>query len=346
MSTSTENQSQLSINESSLHPIEGEMLSQWKIAPGDIFLKTHAGKTLRLKRAGDVLEESWKKKFVASSNLLWKPLINLVAVENLKELFYQWDQALEPEEIESKREQFISSLRLGLRPNGGLCMLDWAFACYSLFSVDQKIIEEFQASHVVLYRRGLMVSSLAVLVSIASGYEDPQFLKDIYLTGWLLDIGLLSPHFSYWVALACQAEKFSPGAGDLLLKEKNARKEEVDLFLEHPRIGYDRVREQFEAQYDFPELITSILHHHEKADGTGFPEGMTFSVLSDWQTLMVLADNMVDYQEEVLEKDLSQSFGHLWARYQAKPVENLPVKGILAKIKLWFRIPKAVEVAA
>jgi hypothetical protein len=346
VSTSDKNQAQLSINESSLHPIEGAMLSHWKIAPGDIFLKTPSGKHLRLKRAGDILEEAWKKKFGTTANLLWKPLINITAVENLKDLYQKWNLAEEPQEVDAQREEFISSLRSGMGPDGKMCMLDWAFTCYSLFPLEENIIQEFQAQHVVLYRRGLMVSSLAVLISIASGYEDPQFLKDIYLTGWLLDVGLLSEDFSYWVALACQAEKFSPGAGVILLKNKNAGSAEIELFLQHPRNGYNRVKEVFKSHYTFPELINSILHHHEKADGTGFPEGMTFSVMSDWQSLFVLADSMVDYQEEILENDLAQSFRELWDFYQTKQIENLPVKVVLSKIKIWFGISSRLEVAA
>lgn len=328
------------------HPLPGDVLARWKIAPGDVYLKTESGRSLRLKRAGDFLEESWKAKFVTSPNLLWTPAIDLKRVQELVQLYRAWAQALDPDEILQKRESFIVALRAGLRPEGGLSLLDLAFVCYTLFPVDASLIAEYQAKHVVLYRRGLLVSALAVLMAVALGYEEPTFLRDVYHTGWLLDLGLSSDEFSYWVALACQAEKHRPGAGDQLLKDRNASDQELRLFLEHPRFGFDRARTLVEKKFAFPELLTSILHHHEKSDGTGFPEGMTFSVLADWETLMVLADSMVDYREEMLEEDLRSSFGHLWSRYFANPVEGLPVQGIMLKIKAWFQVQKVPEAVA
>lgn len=328
------------------HPLAGDVLARWKLAPGDIFLKTERGRSLRLKRAGDFLDDAWKAKFAASTQLHWAPAIDLKRVQELVQLYRAWASALDPDQVLAAREQFTDALRAGLRPEGGLCLLDLAFVCYTLFPVDSSLIAEYQAKHVVLYRRGLLVSALAVLMGVALGYEDPAFLKDVYHTGWLLDVGLATDEFSYWVALACQAEKHRPGAGDQLLKDRGASERELLLFLDHPRLGFERARAQAEAKFAFPELLTSILHHHEKADGTGFPEALTFSVLADWETLMVLADSMVDYREEVLEEDLRASFGHLWGRYSANPVEGLPVHGIMRKIKAWFQAPRSPEVAA
>ncbi|MBY0515649.1 MAG: hypothetical protein K2P81_01990 [Bacteriovoracaceae bacterium] len=329
-----------------LQNLEGEQLVQWELAPGDLYLKTNSGKILRLKRAGDFLELPWREKFKASKNLLWKPFVQTDKVSDLVKSFQHWQQAQDPVDYELAKNQFMENLRLGLRPDGGLKMIDWSFACRELFKSDSQLVEEFQNKHVVLYRRGLLVSSLAVLLSLASGYHDPRFLKEIYHVSWWLDAGLIHDDFSYWVSLACQEERWRPGGGDALLKENGASEKEVNLFLEHPRFGYEKAIESLGKKLEYPELLMSILRHHEKSDGTGFPEGMSLSVMSDWETLMMMADNMVDYREEVLEDHLHNGILTLWKAFQARPIEGLPVHRIVEKFRFWLRHPHVEVLSA
>jgi hypothetical protein len=321
-----------------LTPLDGGELSRWELAPGDIFIITPSGKILRLKRAGDVLEAAWREHYSHSQQLRLLPLVNTDRVQSLTELYEFWKLAQDPEEVEVAANAFVAAVKSGMGQHGGLTMLDWAMTCHALFEPNKQLIEEFQAQHVVLYRRGLMVSSLSVLFSLACGYRDPVFLREIYQAAWYLDAGLIDESFTYWVALACQAERTKPGEGGKFLITQSASEKEHALFFTHPRLSYERVKVELEALLNFPELLLSVLHHHEKSDGSGFPEKSCLSVLSDWETLMVLADSLVDYREEVLEKNLRQGWQELWNVFLARPVQGLPVQSVVDKLTVWARM--------
>lgn len=321
-----------------LTPLNGEELSRWELAPGDIFIISPAGKVLRLKRAGDVLELAWREHYAQSHQLRILPLVNMDRVHALCELYKIWVEAIDPEDVEVAAFKFMNAVKSGMSKSGGLTMLDWAFTCHSLFQPNAQLVEEFQAQHVVLYRRGLLVSSLAVLFSIACGYQDPVFLREIYQTAWYLDSGLIHESFTYWVALACQAERIRPGEGGKFLITQKVTEQEHALFFTHPRSSYERAQADVQKKFTFPELLLSVLHHHEKSDGSGFPEKSCLSVLSDWETLMVLADSLVDYREEVLEQNLRQGWKDLWSVYLTSPVRGLPVQSVVDKLVNWAHV--------
>jgi hypothetical protein len=327
-----------------LQPLSGVDLLRWELAPGDIFIISPAGKTLRLKRAGDVLEPAWRKHYARSHQLKIIPLVNLDRVKKLSELFKRWQESKEIEEQDILGAEFQEAVRSGLGVAGGLSLLDWATTCYELMKPDSTLVEEFQNQHIVLYRRGLLVSSLAVLFSIACGYRELSFLRDIYRVAWHLDAGLIDESFTYWVALACQLERSNPGEGGKFLIAKEATEAEHELFFTHPRRGLERAQNSIAVEMNFPDLLLSILHHHEKSDGSGFPEKLNRSLLSDWESLIVLADNLVDYREEVLEKSLRGGWAELWKKYQEKPAVGTPTEAIKAKILHW--LDTSEEVAA
>ncbi len=321
-----------------LTPLSGDELSRWELAPGDIFILSPTQKVLRLKRAGDILEPAWCEHYAQSHQLRILPLVNMDRVQALCELYNIWVEAVDPEDAETGALNFMSAVKSGMGHAGGLTMLDWAFTCHKLFKPNAQLVEEFQSQHVVLYRRGLLVSSLSILFSMACGYRDPLFLQEMYQVAWQLDSGLIDDSFTYWVALACQAERIRPGEGGKFLIARGASEAEHALFFTHPRRSYERARSELEGSLTFPELLLGVLHHHEKSDGSGFPEKSCMSVLSDWETLVVLADSLVDYREDILEKNLRQGWKDLWTVYLAQPVRGLPVHRVVEKLVSWASV--------
>ena len=319
-----------------LQPLSGVDLLRYELAPGDIFIISPAGKTLRLKRAGDVLEPEWRKHYARSQQLRIIPLVNLDRVKKLTGLFKRWSTEKGIEEQEILSQEFLETVRSGLGPTGGLSFLDWATTCYNLFTPDVDLVTEFQNQHIVLYRRGLLVSSLAVLFSMACGYKELSFLRDIYRVSWYLDAGLLDESFTYWVALACQVERSNPGEGGKYLVAQGAKENEHELFLTHPRRSFERAQVELAAKLEFPDLLLSVLHHHEKSDGSGFPEKLSRSLLSDWESLIVLADSLVEYREEFLEESLRAGWSALWTHYQKRPAVGTPVEAVTRKILRWI----------
>lgn len=59
--------------------------------------------------------------------------------------------------------------------------------------------------------------------------------------------------------------------GDILRKPARLDDEEVAIIREHPALGYDRLRSLGETDQLVLDLVR---HHHERWDGTGYPDGL------------------------------------------------------------------------
>ena len=73
----------------------------------------------------------------------------------------------------------------------------------------------------------------------------------------------------------------------ILDKQGKLTDEEVAEIRQHPRRGY----EALSAQGGFPpEMLDVVLHHHEMLDGSGYPNGLTASQISDIVRLTTIVD--------------------------------------------------------
>ena len=73
----------------------------------------------------------------------------------------------------------------------------------------------------------------------------------------------------------------------ILDKPGELTEEETAEVREHPRRGYDALA----AQGGFPpEMLDVVLHHHEFLDGTGYPNGLSGSQISDIVRLTTIVD--------------------------------------------------------
>jgi putative nucleotidyltransferase with HDIG domain len=71
--------------------------------------------------------------------------------------------------------------------------------------------------------------------------------------------------------------------------------EEKAVIRQHPQLGYDALK----AQGDFPpEMLDVILHHHEMLDGSGYPNALSGSQISD----IVRLTTVVDIYAALVEK--------------------------------------------
>jgi len=73
----------------------------------------------------------------------------------------------------------------------------------------------------------------------------------------------------------------------ILDKPGALNEEETAEMREHPRRGYDALA----AQGSFPpEMLDVVLHHHEMLDGSGYPNGLSGSQISDIVRLTTIVD--------------------------------------------------------
>lgn len=65
-------------------------------------------------------------------------------------------------------------------------------------------------------------------------------------------------------------------------------RKEKEIVREHSRLGHNFLRNNF----DFPEKVClSVLDHHEKYDGTGFPNGKKGDEIQDFARIIAIAEN-------------------------------------------------------
>jgi putative nucleotidyltransferase with HDIG domain len=81
----------------------------------------------------------------------------------------------------------------------------------------------------------------------------------------------------------------------ILDKQGKLTDEETAEIRQHPRRGYEALA----AQGDFPpEMLDVVLHHHEMLDGSGYPNGLAGSQISD----IVRLTTIVDIYTALIEK--------------------------------------------
>ena len=108
--------------------------------------------------------------------------------------------------------------------------------------------------------------SAALAKELGSSEEE---LKDMYLAGLLHDIGKI-------------------GIPDAILrKTAPLTKEEQDIIQQHPRLGYKILQEVKPISH----LLPGVLYHHERYDGTGYPEGLKGEAIPLLARIIAVADS-------------------------------------------------------
>jgi putative nucleotidyltransferase with HDIG domain len=62
---------------------------------------------------------------------------------------------------------------------------------------------------------------------------------------------------------------------------------EDEIMRRHPQIGYDLLKDVAGMT---PEILDGVRHHHEYLDGSGYPDGLTASKISDLVRLLTISD--------------------------------------------------------
>jgi len=111
------------------------------------------------------------------------------------------------------------------------------------------------------------VSELSTQLSIKLGFDDDR-IKAITLMGLMHDIGKI-------------------GIGENILNKKGALSNDEYLEIKkHPEIGY-RILGSIQ---EFSDIATSVLQHHERWDGSGYPLGLKGNQITIEARIIALAD--------------------------------------------------------
>ncbi|MGL4571513.1 MAG: HD-GYP domain-containing protein [Clostridium sp.] len=151
----------------------------------------------------------------------------------------------------------------------------------NIFSISKYILDELTSDDMILYTLldlknkdnytykhsiNVAIFSLALGISLNFKTED---LKDLFIGALLHDVGKI----------------FIPTS--ILLKNGPLSEDEFIIMKEHPKKGYDYLSNNLKL----PNRSLSIsLEHHERIEGTGYPNKLTFDEIDIFSKIVSIAD--------------------------------------------------------
>lgn len=131
------------------------------------------------------------------------------------------------------------------------------------------MIATLEAKSLYTYNHSTRVAEMAYVLGQILGMNDEE-LELIYLSGDLHDIGKI-------------------GVPDVILnKPDKLESNEWDLMKNHSRIGYDILSK---ARM-FEGISKIVLHHHERWDGNGYPDGLKAEEIPLASRILAICDSV------------------------------------------------------
>jgi putative nucleotidyltransferase with HDIG domain len=123
-------------------------------------------------------------------------------------------------------------------------------------------------------------------------YHEGTFQHCLLVTGVAAGFGLEIGFNSVDVArlgIAATLHDIGKARIPLAILDKPGRLDpaEDEIMRRHPEIGYDLLKD---VSGMTPEILDGVRHHHEYLDGSGYPDGLTASKISDLVRLLTISD--------------------------------------------------------
>ncbi|MEH2586992.1 HD-GYP domain-containing protein [Bradyrhizobium sp. AZCC 1721] len=129
-------------------------------------------------------------------------------------------------------------------------------------------LDEVRRYHEGTFQHCLLVTGVAVAFGLDVGFSDADVSR-LGMAATLHDIGKARIPLS------------------ILDKPGRLDPEEEEIIRRHPVIGYDLLKGVSGIS---PEILDGVKHHHEYLDGSGYPDGLKASQISDLVRLLTISD--------------------------------------------------------
>ncbi|MFT6633102.1 MAG: hypothetical protein ACJAS4_003071 [Bacteriovoracaceae bacterium] len=262
-------------------------------------------KAVLLLRAGDFVETAFVDKYIGKGleSIYQLEIINEDDLNFYKSKWASLKNARTQKDQFLIRDEIMGQLAQDFWASKEKSFLSFVIACFEEFYIyPPKVLDKYQEVSMILYTRALLISSVSCAVSLSNNYVDYHFIKDFYNTSFIMDFGLIEfGTFNFMMSMACESERNKPGSGLLLLENKGRSKIEIQAYKEHPNVSYRAVSE-YKSLFTYPEVLENIKMHHEKYDGSGFPNGYYYTAMSDTETLLTFCDYMIPFEEHIFSK--------------------------------------------
>lgn len=338
----------IKFNREDLLELEISKLKAGSISNHHLFHLFGNGKAILLLRAGDFIDSKFISNYIERGILKVQTLevVTALEIEELSQIFLNLKNAKNQKEQQIQREIFLELIKNKYHSSESSSFLSLvAFLFNEFYKFPEHVLVSFQETSSVLFTRALRVSSMGVVNCILNGMLDYKFIHDFYNVCFIMDYGLVEyGKYHYTLAVACEVERKKPGMGLNHLKKLKRSEGEKQLFINHPTIAVEFAKTYSASLYN-PELIEMINYHHEKQDGSGFPNGVEYSALSDAEAMLTFCDHMVPFSEPIFDKGdlklvLIDSFEELRKFYRET---HLPVSKLIIRWEGFISWIKAIK---
>lgn len=153
-----------------------------------------------------------------------------------------------------------------------------------------KLVDAQQATSKIITRVGQ--DGLSTWLDEVRRYHEGTFQHCLLVTGiavaFGLDVGFSGGDVSR-LGMAATLHDIGKARIPLEILDKPGRLEpdEEAIIKRHPSIGYDLLKD---VRGISPEILDGVRHHHEYLDGSGYPDGLSGSQISDLVRLLTISD--------------------------------------------------------
>ncbi len=132
-----------------------------------------------------------------------------------------------------------------------------------------------------LSSHSLLLANISCLVSGLMGWKSDLTFYKLTMASFLHDITLEDDSLAKIKNIV-----------DLTLKADKFNEKQIEKYLHHPEDAASKVGEFRQIPPDVNVLVTQ---HHERPDGSGFPNKINYKKLGSLSTLLIVAHDLVDY---------------------------------------------------
>jgi len=154
----------------------------------------------------------------------------------------------------------------------------------------RKLVDAQQATSKIITRVGQ--DGLSTWLDEVRRYHEGTFQHCLLVTGiavaFGLDVGFSGGDVSR-LGMAATLHDIGKARIPLAILDKPGRldPEEEEIIKRHPAIGYDLLKG---VRGVSAEILDGVRHHHEYLDGSGYPDGLSGSQISDLVRLLTISD--------------------------------------------------------
>ncbi len=282
-----------------------EKFSAMKIANGDIFWKKKSGKLVPVCFIGDRVDHAYLDKF-SKMDALWMQVVgdsSFVdeAVEHLKKFKEANDEV---EKIQS-RNNFILFMKPCFWSEGGEgSLVDFIKifqdVFYELSPEQEKYLEE---KSMLIFKRSTLCAATTVMLAMGLGYNDFEFLKELYHVNFYMDVGIEKSQFTTTTMNVFEKERVFPGA-----RNESLSKIEANIIETHAMSSIKETENEDAYKFAHIGIKRLIKFHHERLLGDGFPRGLNLDELSDLEKIIIMVFQNITYEEIKFVKGDGEQF--------------------------------------